>query len=264
MKSPLEINKFSTYYHYYLGKEYFFAGHSHKSWEINIIVKGALRFTYDDRVVTLRKNMLVICENNVFHRNCVWSNNGAEIFVYQFYTDHIPHIEKPRVYELDEKNMLLVKLIAEEAEKNAAETKPNGLHSTALNYQAHTLLELLLIRLTENENSVEFEISPDEKIYRSAVNYMKENITGNICISDIATACHVSPTKIKTVFSEFTGEAIMTHFYNMKINTAKKMLGDGMSIGEVSDALGYSSQGYLTAVFKKITGITPKEFKKNL
>lgn len=264
MKSPLEINKFSSYYHYYLGKEYFFAGHSHKSWEINVVVKGALRFTYDDRVVTLRKNMLMICESDVFHRNCVWSDNGAEIFMYQFYTNHIPHSEKPRVYELDDKNLLLVKLIAEEAEKNASETKPKGLHSNALNYQAHSLLELLLIRLTENENSVDFDISPDEKLYRTAVNYMKENISENICINDIAKLCHVGPTKIKNVFSQYTGEAIMTHFYNMKINTAKKMLGDGMSVGEVSDALGYSSQAYLSAVFKKITGVTPKEFKNSL
>ncbi len=262
MESPLEVNKFCSYHHYHLGKEYFFDGHCHKSWEINIIVKGALRFTYDDRVVTLRKNMLVICENDIFHRNCVWSEHGAEIFVYQFYTDHIPHSEKPRVYELDEKNLFLTKLIAEEAEKNAEKTKPDGLYSANLNYQAHTLLELLLIRLTENENTVDFEISSDEKIYRTAINYMKENITENICISDIAKLCHVGPTKIKNVFSQFTGEAIMTHFYNMKINEAKKLLENGMTVGEVSDALGYSSQAYFTTCFKKITGIPPKEYRK--
>lgn len=262
MKSPLEVNKFCSYYHYHLGKEYFFAGHCHKSWEINIIVKGALRFTYDDRVVTLRKNMLVICENDVFHRNCVWSDHGAEIYVYQFYTDHIPHSEKPRVYELDEKNLLLAKLIAEEAEKNAVATKPEGLHCANLNYQAHSLLELLLIRLTENERALEFEISSDEKIYRAAVNYMKENITENICINDIAKLCHVGPTKMKNVFSQFTGEAIMTHFYNMKINEAKKLLENGMTVGEVSDTLGYSSQAYFTTCFKKITGVSPKEYKR--
>ena len=89
MESPLGVNKFCSYHHYHLGKEYFFEGHCHKSWEITIIVKGAVRFTYDDRVVTLRKNMMIICENDVFHRNCVWSDRGAELYVYQFYTDHI-------------------------------------------------------------------------------------------------------------------------------------------------------------------------------
>ena len=49
----------------------------------------------------------------------------------------------------------------------------------------------------------------------------------------------------------------------MKINVAKKMLTEGMSAGEVSDALGYSSQAYLTTVFKKATGKSPKNFKKS-
>ena len=115
----------------------------------------------------------------------------------------------------------------------------------------------------ENEANVYYEAHPDEKLYKGAINFMKDNINKNICIGDIANHCHVSPTKIKTLFAEFTGEAIMTHFYNMKINAAKKMLAEGMSAGEVSNALGYSSQAYLTTVFKKTTGKSPKNFKKS-
>ena len=55
----------------------------------------------------------------------------------------------------------------------------------------------------------------------------------------------------------------MSHYSNMKINMAKSMLEEGMSVGEVSNALGYSSQAYLTTVFKKATGITPRNFKKS-
>ena len=257
-------NKFNTYFHYHFTKEHYFSGHTHKQWEINIVTKGVLQVTYDDRVVTLGKNMLMICESNIFHRNRVKSDEDVELFVYQFYTDRIPHSRKPRVYELDKKNMTLVRIIEEEAEKNRELSRnPKGIVCKNINYQANKLLEVLIMRLLENENTAEYVTNPDEKIYKSAVNFMKDNIDKNICIGDIANYCHVSPTKIKTLFAEFTGEAIMTHFYNMKINMAKKMLGEGMSVGEVSDALGYSSQAYLTTVFKKVTGLSPKNFKKS-
>ena len=263
MKSPVEFEKFDTYYHYHHNRDYCFEGHSHKNWEINIVTKGVLSVTYDDRVITLKKNMMLVCEGDTFHRNRVVSSDGVELFVYQFTVSSIPHRKNPRVYKLDEKSLFLVDMLCEEAEKNSGVTADGAIKSKTLNYQASKYMELLLIRLMENETNVYYEAHPDEKLYKAAINFMKDNIDKNICIGDIANHCHVSPTKIKTLFSEFTGEAIMTHFYNMKINMAKKLLAEGMSAGEVSDALGYSSQAYLTTVFKKATGLCPKNFKKS-
>lgn len=263
MKSPVEIEKFDTYYHYHHNGDYCFEGHSHKAWEINVVTKGVLSVTYDDRVITLKKNMMLVCEGDTFHRNRVVSSDGVELFVYQFTIGSIPHGKTPRVYKLDEKSLFLVDMLREEAEKNSVVSADGAIKSKFPNYQATKYMELLLIRLMENEANVYYEAHPDEKLYKGAVNFMKDNIDKNICIGDIANHCHVSPTKIKTLFTEFTGEAIMTHFYNMKINEAKKMLAEGMSAGEVSDALGYSSQAYLTTVFKKATGKSPKNFKKS-
>lgn len=256
-------NKFNTYFHYNFTKEHYFSGHTHMMWEINVVTKGVLQVTYDDRVVTLGKNMLMICESNVFHRNRVKSDENVELFVYQFYTDRIPHSHKPRVYELDKKNMALVRIIEEEAEKNHEIARmPKGIVGKNINYQANKLLEVLIMRLLENENTAEYATNPDEKLYRKAVNFMKDNISKSICIDDIADYCHISPTKIKNIFIKYTGASIMTHYSNMKINAAKGMLEQGVSVGEVSNALGYSSQAYFCTVFKKNTGILPKNYKK--
>lgn len=257
-------NKFNKYFHYNFTREHYFAGHTHAEWEINVVTSGVLQVTYDDRVVTLEKNMLMIAENNVFHRNRVKSDENVELFVYQFFTDRIPHSDKPRIYELDEKDMALIKIIEEEAEKECMPcTHPEGIKSTNINYQADKLLEILIMRLMERDGSYGRITHPDEKTYRNIVNYMKENVTKNICIEDIARHCHLSPTKIKNVFAKYTGVSIMSHYSNMKINMAKSMLEEGMSVGEVSNALGYSSQAYLTTVFKKATGLSPKNFKKS-
>ena len=261
MKSPLEIYEFNTYYHYHHNYDYSFEGHSHKVWEINVVTNGVLSVTYDDRIITLKKNMLLVCEGDTFHRNRVVSSDGVELFVYQFTNGSIPRRKKPRVYNLDEKGLFLVEMLREEAEKDGQLFADGALATKKPNYQASKYLELLLLRVAEQDDNAQYDIHPDEKLYRTAVNYMKNNISKNICINEIANNCHVSPTKIKTVFAEFTGEAIMTYFYNMKINVAKKMLGEGLSAGQVSERLGYSSQAYFTTAFKKIAGVTPKDFK---
>lgn len=264
MNSPLKVNEFSIYYRYNHSGDYCFEGHTHSAWEINVITKGILNVTYDDRIITLRENMLMICESEVFHRNRVMSPSGAELFVYQFYTDDIPHQNEARVYELDENNIALIRLIADEAEKNAKEVEKNAVRVTDLNYQSVKLLEILLMRLTEKENAINFERHPDERLYQTTISFMKNNISRNICIDDVAKHCHVSPTKIKNVFYEFAGCGIITHFSHMKINEAKRMLKEGMSISEVSDLLGYSSQAYMSLCFKKCMGVTPLTYKKTI
>lgn len=53
------------------------------------------------------------------------------------------------------------------------------------------------------------------------------------------------------------------YFPHMKIHAAKRMLGEGMSIGETSDRLGYSSQAYMSLCFKKKMGVSPLAYKKS-
>ena len=99
-------------------------------------------------------------------------------------------------------------------------------------------------------------------IFNSAVSYMKDNISENLSIAEIAKHCKTNDTNLKTIFRKHTGNGVIAHFFHMKISAAKKLIKEGCSIGETSDILGYSSQGYLTLCFKKETGMTPLEYKK--
>lgn len=262
MDKPLSLDLFQKYYHYNHSGDYYFSGHTHDTWEINVVTKGSLGVTYDDQVITLQENMLIICENDVFHRNRVLTPEGAELFVFHFYADGIPHQKDAKVYELDEKNLVLVQLIAEEAEKKAERIENNSLHTSNLNYQSTRLLEILLMRLIEHENASVSETHPDEKIYKSAIRFMNDNISQTLTIDDIAIHCHISPSKLKAIFSEFAGSGVISRFSQMKIDIAKQLLKEGMPISEVSERLGYSSQAYMSLCFKKQTGLSPLAFKK--
>ncbi len=261
MSHPVYINNFLRYYRNRRDCGYFFGGHTHPAWEVNVVTSGAMEITYDNTISIVRKNMLMLIESDVFHRNRVLSPEGADMYVYQFVSDNMPR-GKAGVYELSDNNFALIKLIEEEAEKNITEKIERSVKVEKFSYQAEKLLEVLLTRLVSDENTVGYETNPDEEIYGKAVTYMKENIARNLCIDEIARECCVSNTRLKNVFNRYTGNGVIAHFSNMKINEAKKLLDKGMPVGEVSEQLGYSSQGYMSLCFKRATGISPLKYKK--
>lgn len=67
---------------------------------------------------------------------------------------------------------------------------------------------------------------------------------------------------LSNLFSEVEGITIEKYFILQKIERVKELLMyDEMSLSEIAYALNYSSVGYLSNQFKKITGLTPSHFK---
>jgi AraC-like DNA-binding protein len=53
--------------------------------------------------------------------------------------------------------------------------------------------------------------------------------------------------------------SVHKYFLTLKIKTATVLLKGGMSVSEVSDTLGFSSQGYFSATYKRETGNNPSQ-----
>lgn len=47
-----------------------------------------------------------------------------------------------------------------------------------------------------------------------------------------------------------------------RIHTAKTLLEQGNAISDVAHAIGFTSHSHFSTVFKKVTGMSPKEYKK--
>lgn len=68
---------------------------------------------------------------------------------------------------------------------------------------------------------------------------------------------------LSNLFSEVEGTTIEKYFILQKIERVKELLMyDEMSLSEIAFLLNYSSVGYLSNQFKKITGFTPSHFKQ--
>ncbi|RXZ76633.1 response regulator [Paenibacillaceae bacterium] len=109
-------------------------------------------------------------------------------------------------------------------------------------------------------------ISGGEKEYslvvRKALDYINANFTDNINLTAVADYLGISPSYLSRLLSTETGTNFVDFVARARIEAAKRLLLDPKNkVNEVGEMVGYKEYAYFYQVFKKVTGISPKEFK---
>ena len=82
-------------------------------------------------------------------------------------------------------------------------------------------------------------------------------------IQEVADFLSLSVSYLSRLFKSEVGLNISEYIIKQKIKAAEGMLrSSSQSSTEISYILHFSSQSYFTKVFKKYTGMTPKEYQK--
>ena len=101
-----------------------------------------------------------------------------------------------------------------------------------------------------------------DKFIRNIIRYIREHLTDDLSVETMAKDLYVNRTYLSTKFKKETGYTLTEYIQMQRIDKAKELLlQTDRSILEIATYLGFSSQGYFQNVFKKQTGLTPKEFR---
>lgn len=104
---------------------------------------------------------------------------------------------------------------------------------------------------------------------QDAIGLAKTYIAEHLAVSDlsrheIAKAAHISESYLSHLFSKETGLSIKDYINNERLKLAKSLLADtSLPISLVAMRSGYNSPSYFGAFFKKATGTTPAEYRRN-
>lgn len=78
----------------------------------------------------------------------------------------------------------------------------------------------------------------------------------------IAESLHHEYTYLSSLFSSVEGRSIENYLIEQRIEKAKEyIIYDELSLSQIAFELDYSSAAHLSTQFKKITGLTPTDFK---
>lgn len=86
----------------------------------------------------------------------------------------------------------------------------------------------------------------------------------NLSVSSIAAHFNVHANYLSNFFKEQTGESMLDAINKTRLVQAKKLLGQGWSIGDTAVHSGFYNSNAFIRVFKKYEGITPGQYKSML
>ena len=91
--------------------------------------------------------------------------------------------------------------------------------------------------------------------------YIRQNTTKRLSLNEVAKEFNISPSYLSLLFSKYNDIGFSDYINQCKIDAAKTMLINGeLKIYEIADELGYESTSYFSRVFKKMTGLSPREY----
>ena len=91
--------------------------------------------------------------------------------------------------------------------------------------------------------------------------YIQEHIEEKLTLNKVAKEFNISSNYLSILFSKHSDIGFSDYINQMKVEAAKEMMADGnYKIYEISDKLGFESAFYFSRVFKKVTGMSPRDY----
>ncbi len=100
-------------------------------------------------------------------------------------------------------------------------------------------------------------------LVKSCIEVILDSMPEKPSLNELSASLHVTPKYLSTLFNQDTGMSITDFMQNIRIDLAKYMLTHSdMKYPDISNYLCFGSQSYFNQVFKKKTGITPREYRQ--
>lgn len=95
-----------------------------------------------------------------------------------------------------------------------------------------------------------------------ALNFMEHNFQNDISVEDVAAVCGLNRSYFGKIFKQAVGKSPQEFLLSYRMAKAAELLKlTQLSIGDISQAVGYDNQLHFSRAFKNIYGVSPREWR---
>lgn len=216
--------------------------------ELPVTRINTLNYEVWPRLVIENRSDLILKEVESYYvkKNVLYAVSDLR-FIYQ----HLFHAVMNAIESTGRNNEQLTITFKHLSEEESAITSLDGL----LDWTNRLLSEVS--QLLHHDNNHDVFLSRVKK-------HIKDHLSSkNLSRNSIAEEIHMNPDYISHLFHKLSGQHLSTYISNERIYEAKKLLlTSNIPLQEVAIRSGYSNTSYFHKQFKKATGLTPQQFRK--
>lgn len=255
-----------------------FRNHRHSAFEIGYIADGNGQYQVGDRVFDIQSGDFYFYHANEAH--CITdisADRPMHVINIQFEARYIWEIVDGNAYlqtifqrsqrganRLRPESPVYAPIHAKflEAVREWSEDKPGASDMVRM-----CILSILILLSREESGHPEVRSHKSDRtklsLISSSMDYICEHLRESLSLSELAERANLSRTYYCTVFKELNGVTPWDYINIKRIELALRLLREGHeTVTDIALSCGFNNTANFNKIFRKVTGLTPREYRR--
>ena len=275
LSDTISVTGIANVHFFEFPEDYSTENDKHPFYELLFVSGGKLNVESESYSGLLEKNQMIIHRANEFHSlKCIGNNMPTVIIIgFDCKGTDIERFSIP--YRLDDSEVKKLAEIVKEGRNVFAppynvpvydmkkkKDSPFGSEQLLKNLLEYFLISLL--RRSKNEIVQEERVENAKLSASEIISYIDVNYKEKITLDELAFIFRTNRSTLCKEFKSGTGKTITEYVADKKLLRAMdKIKNTDKTFTEIAEDLNFESIHYFTRFFKKMTGVSPKEFRKD-
>lgn len=248
--------------------------HWHDDIELIAVLSGEMQYNVNGEVIVLKENEGIIVNARQLHFGFSEKRKECDFICILL---HPLMLCTTSAYERDfvlpvlhNRNAAFVKLIKEIVWQKEILEDIEHMYSVkdekSAPIKVQTLFLNIWVRLYENithENHPEIQ-NTDLYILKNMIGFIQQNYAVKISLADIAASGAVGQSKCCKLFAKYIGQTPNMYLTQYRLDKSTGLLKNtDMTVTEIAHAVGFNGSSYYAEAFRKWSGISPSEYRKD-
>jgi AraC-like DNA-binding protein len=250
--------------------------HFHDEFEIVFSLSDTTKIFIEDTMYEVKKNDLFIINSMELHRTIPPHDSVYDRYVIMFNPKYVES------FSTESTNLLKCFTDKKSASSNRIHLSPDQAHAmtsifkkiehysktsaygsdiyTKINFIEILLLINTLYSSSDTQNN--HSSSGNYKKVEAILEYINEHLNEDLSLENLSNKFYLSKYYISHLFKDNTGFSVNEYIISRRILKSRELLKQNIPVLEVSEMVGFNNQCHFIRTFKKLVGISPKQYAK--
>jgi len=139
----------------------------------------------------------------------------------------------------------------------------NRLVSDACLIETQGIIYQLISRFIDSNEFRSGDPDPMPSTILASISYIQQNLKSDLTVSMLAKRANLHQDYFSRLFLRYTGERPLAYIHMKRIQRAQYLIATTkLSYTQIAEATGFDTLPYFSKIFKKVTSLTPGEYRK--